>query len=328
MTRWAVAILASYLVVLAPRAVHAASPPDPEPDPAVAAPPAEPGAVDETRGTPVTMEVGVDLERVTKFDVTSGSFDAELVVTVTCDHEPCAPTLELLNGRVTGKPELLANDKLFKKYKYKAELEGEFDYSHYPFDAHRMSVIFENKGDLEYTKFTIDEKHTLVNALVKIPGWDVLRIPFVDTDTLDLEDGAKMQVLRFDMQLSRPTIPAFFKSILPVIAMLFVAGIGLLLRPKSIGTRFGASTGGLVPLVMFHVGQHSSLPPLGYLTTFDKFMAATYLVFVVHIFFNLLILRSEEVKDEIRSQKLFLIAAGAVPGFALLSWVLVFVGVV
>lgn len=110
------------------------------------------------------------------------------------------------------------------------------------------------------------------------------------------------------------------KALVPVFFMLLVAAVGLFLRPKSIGARFAASTGGLVPLVMFHIGQINSLPAVSYLTRLDKIMLASYLAFFVHIVFNLLILRSKEVKTEDHWASLYKIASVTVPALTVAFW--------
>jgi hypothetical protein len=79
---------------------------------------------------------------------------------------------------------------------------------------------------------------------------------------------------------------------------------------------------------MFHVGQLVSLPSVGYLTRFDKFMIATYLVVLLHIAINVALVRADEAKNENRSTLLYLTAAGLVPGMALVSWVAVFLRIV
>jgi hypothetical protein len=141
-------------------------------------------------------------------------------------------------------------------------------------------------------------------------------------EAIDAGDKDKQDEFSFTIGIHRPKLQQSFKSLVPVLFMLLVAATGLFLRPKSIGPRFAASTGGIVPLVMFHVGQIASLPAVGYLTRLDKIMIASYLAFVAHITFNVLILRSEEVKSEERSMKLHKTAAFVVPAVAIGLWLL------
>ncbi|HEY8073182.1 MAG TPA: hypothetical protein VIF62_03715, partial [Labilithrix sp.] len=109
--------------------------------------------------------------------------------------------------------------------------------------------------------------------------------------------------------------------------MVFVAGFTLLLKPKSASGRLTAATGALMTVVMFHLSATSSLPPLGYLTRLDKFMIATYIVYLINILFAVTIVRLDEKKNEKLSELAYLVAGGVVPGVALLAWVTVFMKV-
>jgi hypothetical protein len=115
-------------------------------------------------------------------------------------------------------------------------------------------------------------------------------------------------------------IQATFKAVIPVLIMMFVAAFSLLLKPKSASGRLTTATAGLSALVMFQVAQVGSLPPLGYLTRFDKFMIASYVVYLANIAFSVAMVRFEEKKNERMSELMYLAAAGAVPGVALLVW--------
>jgi uncharacterized membrane protein len=123
-------------------------------------------------------------------------------------------------------------------------------------------------------------------------------------------------------------LAAFFKSLLPVFFMVFVALFTLLLKPKSATGRLSTATGGLMSVVMFHISSTSSLPPLGYLTRMDKFMIATYAIYMVNIAFTVAMVRFDEKKRERAADFAYLVSAGLVPGLALLLWVLVFARVV
>ena len=133
--------------------------------------------------------------------------------------------------------------------------------------------------------------------------------------------------LVFDVSITRPVLASFFKTLVPVFFMIFVAGFTLLLKPKSAAGRLSAATGGLMTVVMFHLSATSSLPPLGYLTRMDKFMIATYVVYLVNILFAVAIVRFDEKKNEKFAELAYLAAGGAVPGLALLAWLTVFLKV-
>jgi hypothetical protein len=276
---------------------------------------------------PVTMKVGILVNEVSKFDLASGTFIAEFLVQFTCDHEPCKPDLDVANGKLMGKPEKLEDKPLEKVYKVKAELTAIVDLSEYPFDSHNLQITLLDKGDPEQIKYVLDKDNTGIKDTIKLPGWDVTQWAAVAGEE-DLGDGQKIAEVHYFIEARRPTLMATFKSVVPVLIMLFVAAFTLLLKPKSAAGRLSAATGGLMSIVMFQVGQVGSLPPLGYLTRFDKFMIATYLIYLANIAFSVAMVRLEEKKNERMSELMYLAAAGAVPGIALLGWTTIFLGIV
>jgi hypothetical protein len=322
--------------------------PPPAPDPPAQAPAEDSGDVPlPPPHDPVTMSIGVQLESITKFDLATQTFNVELVVNVICDKEPCNPDLNVRNGTMQGKPEKLHEGRTEdghheKRFKIKAEVDGYIDLTEYPHDDHALLVLIDDKGDPEQVKYAVDYDHTGLGERLRIPGWNLdldakpQQMIITRTDevgeTYDpvtkTEKEQKVSYVVFGLEVHRPRMAATFKSLVPVCFMVFVAGFALLLKPKSAAGRLTTATGGLMTLVMFHVGQINALPPLGYLTRLDKFMIATYLVYLVHIGFSVTMVRTEEAKKEKASELLYLVSAGAVPGLALVAWLAVWLRLV
>jgi hypothetical protein len=300
-----------------------AAPPPPEPAPPAEPAPPKPAAEDDDtlppQHPPVTMTVAVELRELNKFDLANSSYNAEFDVSITCDSEPCKPELDVANGKLQGKPEKLKDEPLHKEYRMKAELAAAIDLSAYPFDSHLLPIVLQDKGDPEQIRYKLDTADTKLSDKIKLPGWHI-----GDWIAVASEDDAGVSQVHFFVEAKRPPMMALFKTCVPVFIMMFVAAFTLLLKPKSAAGRLGTATGGLMSLVMFHVGQVTSLPPMGELTRFDKFMIATYLVYLVNILFSVMMVRFEEKKNERMSELAYLVAAGAVPGLLVLTWTAVF----
>ncbi len=270
-----------------------------------------------------TVRVGIELVSLGKFEVGPGSFQAEFYVTAHCAREPCEPDLDVTNGKLTGKERVL-DDKLHQEYRIRAELIGYVDLSEFPFDAHTLpiSLVDKNLG----STLELDAAETKLDPEVRLAGWDVASFDGkLRTHALDAQH--KVTELEFSAHITRPRISAFFKSIVPAIFMIFVMGFTLLLKPKSAASRLTAATGGLMTVVMFHVSATSALPPLGYLTRLDKFLIATYFVYLVNIGFSVAMVRFDEKKNDRAAELMYSAAAGVVPGIGLLAWLLVFLRV-
>ena len=313
--------------------------PTPAPEPPAAGPAApatEPEvAHEEPEPEGQSMALVVFLEKLTKFDLGPGVYNGEFYLVFHCEKEPCKPDPHPTNGKFTAREQEKSGDPLVRIFKVKAELEAVIDLSEFPFDTHVLPLSVEDKN--EFVTYHFDPSlnaaylkemgiPSTVSPDAKLAGWTVdkdLRAHVVKQKIGAMVD----EQLVFDIAISRPTLASLFKTLVPVFFMVFVAGFTLLLKPKSAAGRLSAATGGLMTVVMFHLSATSSLPPLGYLTRMDKFMVATYLVYLVNIMFAVAIVRLDEKKSERQAELAYLLAGGVIPGIALLSWVIVFLKV-
>ena len=318
----------------APAATAEAAPPAAAP----AAPAkAEKGEEDGEEAAPEirTMQLVVFLDKLTKFEIGPGTYHGEFYLVFHCDKEPCKPDPIASNGKFTSKEQEKIDDPLVKIFKVKAELEAVIDLSEFPFDRHTLPLSVEDKhegvayvfdaGLNDQYKKLLGLKST-VNPEVKLAGWNIDQDMKAQVKKKKLGNFEDEQLV-FEIAIERPRLASLFKSLVPVCFMIFVAGFTLLLKPKSAAGRLSAATGGLMTVVMFHLSATSSLPPLGYLTRMDKFMIATYLVYLVNIMFAVAIVRLDEKKAEKYAELAYLTAGGAVPGIALLAWLTVFLKV-
>jgi hypothetical protein len=329
---WLIGAVATLVLVLF-ASTATAKPPHPKPDPLApsleSAPSAEPKPLEPPKEfprpddddalppphPPVTMKVGIALRELNKFDLNTGAYNAEFDVSIACESEPCKPDLDVANGKIQGKPEKLKDEPLRKEYRIKAELGAELDLSRYPFDNHLLPITLQDKGDPEQIVYALEPSEMSIANDIKLPGWDL--VAWLATTE---KDEAGVSQVHFFVEAKRPRMMAFFKTCLPVVVMMFVAAFTLLLKPKSASGRLTAATAALMSLVLFHVAQVTSLPPQASLTTFDRFMVATYFAYLINIALTVMMVRFEEKKAERMSELMYLVALGAVPGFALLAW--------
>ena len=312
-----------------------APPPEPEPAPAPAKETKAAHEAEEAEPEPQSMALVVFLEKLTKFDLGQGIYNGELYLVFHCEKEPCKPDPHPTNGKFASREQEKSGDPLVKIFKVKAELEATIDLSEFPFDSHRLPMSLEDKNEAVSYHFDPELNaaylkqmglSSTVNPDVKLPGWNVdkdMRAHVVKNTIGATTD----EQLVFEIAIARPTTASMFKTLVPVFFMVFVAGFTLLLKPKSDAGRLSAATGGLMTVVMFHLSATSSLPPLGYLTRMDKFMIATYVVYLLNIMFAVVIVRLDEKKSERQAELAYLVALGSIPGVALLAWLTVFLKV-
>lgn len=276
---------------------------------------------------PVKYKMGVLLENITGFDASKGTFSAEFVLFIQCEKEPCNPKVDAVNARAPlSKPDKLADDKLLKVYKYKAEFNALVDFEQFPFDEHLLPIVLEDATDADDVTWELDKQTTdFDKQKCKIPGFVPTHwVASVEKD--DVGGGQKVSQLHYGVVIERQKFASFMSNLLPPLVMaLFVFGATLFMKPKAAQARLAGISGSLLALVMFH---KSAIPAGATLTLLDKFMIATYLLYVVNILLTVVMLRADDKKQERTGELAYLIAWGAVPGFALLFWTVVFSGLV
>lgn len=271
---------------------------------------------------PTKYEVGINVQKMTKLELGPGTFDADFLVSYRCSEAPCDPHMQLFNGEIKGKPDKIVDDKLHKVYRVKAELTAGIDVSQFPFDQHTLAIDLGDRDEADVT-FTANTKDAPEPTDIKIFGWDVMHGD-AEVTSEDLGEGLKASHYVYGVTVRRPVLAAVAKNFLPALTMVFVLFIALIMRPKMAPARLAAGTGSFVAVIMFHNTAAAQLPPLAFFTLLDKFMFSLYVLWLVHIVFSVLILRSEDQKDEKASDKLYRTALIAVPVLAVVEWAIVF----
>lgn len=249
------------------------------------------------------VEVGVYILNLGKYDISTGSFTADFYLSLKCENE-CPADFEFVNGRASNidKQVDLPNEKY---YRILATLNSPVDLKSFPFDTQKMQILIEDKAltkeDLVYIP-SIEESG--LDTSVAFSGWNI--------------DGWKAESLEhyyppydetysqyaYTIEISRIPINSFFKTFLPVIFMVLIVMFSFIMDPDKITTRLTITTSSLVASVMFHISVSNQIPPVGYLTTADKFMILTYFFFLVAAIMNIIILEFLEQKKAALAEKI------------------------
>lgn len=268
--------------------------------------------------------LGIVLNGVTKLDLGAGTYQAEFGAIVTClGDRPCKPDLDAENGKLTTK-ELIVDKPELKVYRMRGEFTANVDLSEFPFDRHELPLVLHDRSFKTILERDPAPEASKIDVDMRIPGWSLLGLEWTQDDEVVVPGELVHSAAGVSLRIERPRVASFFKSLVPLAFMIFVAGFSLLLKPKSAAGRLTTATGALMTVVMYHVSATSQLPPLGYMTRFDKFMLATYLVYLVNIGLAIALVRLDDAKNETLSLRVYHVAQGLVPGLALALSTLVF----
>lgn len=262
--------------------------------PAAAPPaPAAAGSPTAARG-PAVIRVGVYLLNVGKLDIGAGTYSMDLYVSFRCDTDCNPSNFDVLNGRVTAEKN--DDDPRFKVYRLRGELMSQFDLRSFPFDAHRLSISFEDRL-LQDTQLVYepDLPMTGIHPSAVVVGWklDPSWQVRVDRDTYAVY-GQSYSRVTFSIGAHRPRLSAFLKNLTPALIIAMSGFLALLMGADKATPRLTLTTSALVGSVLFHINMTSSMPPIGYLTFGDRFMLINYLGLVVVLMVNVRVLAITE----------------------------------
>lgn len=220
---------------------------------------------------PVTVEVSIYVSDILKYDPTAG-FTVDAYLGFICD-QPCGDLkLIVYNGKASGRQDLV-NEPGAQIYRTELALTEAVDPRPYPFDEHRLSVILVSARDPAEIRFVLDKEGSGIGT-IKLQGWqvdthwDAATDVFVDPQVAE----AHLPTYMFGVNVRRPFLAGFFKTILPALAILIVGSFGLIIGPEERIKRFDLFNAAFLGTVLFQLSVLSSLPTLGYLTFADRFL--------------------------------------------------------
>jgi hypothetical protein len=241
------------------------------------------------------VNVGIYVLNLGKYEIATGSFTADFYLSLKCD-DICNTDFEFMNGRAASTEKIidLPSEKF---YRIQANLMSPVDLRKFPFDSQKMQIILEDKtkqiGEVNYVP--VNEESGIDDSIAftgwKIDGWEA------ETAQHDypVYDESYSKYL-FTINISRMFINSFLKTFLPVIFIMLIVLFSFIMDPDKITTRLTVCTSSLIASVMFHISMSNQIPPVGYLTTADRFMILTYFLLLVSVLLNVILLELLEQK--------------------------------
>jgi hypothetical protein len=250
------------------------------------------------------VNVGLYILNLGKFDVATGSFTADFYLSMTC-KDPCtSDKFEFMNGRATSIDKVidLPNEKF---YRIQANLNSPVDLQRFPYDSQLMQIVIEDKEntiqDLRYVP--IYSQSGIDNGIAFI-GWNIDGWNAIAKEHEYRIYNETYSQYTFTIKISRIAISSFFKTFLPVLVIMLIVLFSFLMDPDKITTRLSLVTSSLVASVMFHISIANQIPPVGYLTTADKFMVLTYIILLFSAILNVIMLELLEQKKTALVEKI------------------------
>jgi len=269
---------------------------------AAAEPPVAPAEEVAARPTPQTVQLGIFILSIGKFDISTGSYTVDFYMTLQSTQPLGDAELEFSNGRAVFELMEKRNGDRERFYRVLANLNTNIDLRRYPLDEQVLPIILEHKT--RTTKdflLQVHDAQTGVDPDVKFVGWDLGNVtPRVLDHHYAIYNETYSQY-HLDVHIKRIRLPATLKTFLPILCFLVIIFLSMMVTLEKVDNRLSMGIGVLIASVMFHVSLSNAIPPVGYLTLVDKAMMATYAVVGANLTLTVLLMRLMQHGDKERA---------------------------
>lgn len=281
--------------------------------PAAAAPAPEP---------PQTVDVGVFVMNVGKFDLSTGSYTVDFYLRLTSDRPLGEPSFEFMNGRASSVDRVVSEGSR-QEFRIQANLYQNLSLKDYPFDRHRLTVQIEDRArNASALVYRVNRADSGLDPEVTVVGWDLAG---TDARVVEHDYGdEKYSRFVFEIELRRIVLTSILKAFLPAAFIVAIGLLGLLLLPDKVVPRLGMVTSALLGTVMFHLTVTSQIPPVGYLTFADRFMMVSYLVLLACLVSTVVLMRHSDKKDDAEALRVYRVSVRVIPPAAAVLYALAF----
>jgi hypothetical protein len=234
---------------------------------------------------PIKYPIGITLTRIGAIDSEVGSYEADfwLWVEIFNEDSPIDFTANPPEFDFTNAGEIDMDSELIEPHYYEVRIRGTFfnemDFRHYPFEKLNLIIEVEPKApnDIEQLQLVLDPTSE-IDSTAKVLGWNTGSF---ELNTVDHAYDKDEIFSRFTANfiVERSAYGSVIKNILPVS---LITGLSLLIFyiPENFTPRIYLTAPLLLSLVYLHQSSLDEIPPVGYMTIFDKIMLINFALFV------------------------------------------------
>ena len=233
----------------------------------------------------IEIPVGITLTRIGEIDREVGSYEADFWfwMEIFDENSPVdftknPPAFDFINAREV-KLDAESVEPHFYEVRVRGTFFNEMDFTLYPFEKLNLLIEVEPQlpNDISKWKFVLDPTSE-IDVTAKVPGWNTGAFELTAVEhSYDADETYSRFTANFIVE--RSVIGSLVKSILPVS---LITGLSLLIFfiPENYTPRIYLTAPLLLSLVYLHQGALDEIPPVGYMTIFDKIMVINFALFV------------------------------------------------
>jgi len=267
--------------------------------------PVTPQKVKEWGGDPVEVKVGLHIRNFPVFDLVANKFIIDGILWF--EFDPALISIDTVGKVSFEKGNLLAksapstkiiDDKFFARYDIQLEFSIDLDYSHFPFDDHRISLVLVNRyvppSEMIFKSY---ESYFLIDKSVRISGWELegrtVKTGFSESklEQMDPEKVILHPKAIFAIDLRRSGIRYILLIILPLFIIFFISLFTFAFDPeKHITMILALATVSLTSLLSYRFVIERMTPQVGYFVFSDYIFTLLLALALLEFIFAIMII--------------------------------------
>jgi hypothetical protein len=253
----------------------------------------------ESQSNPAGVQVGVWLVNVEKVDLAASSYRLDFYLWFKFNSSEISladvKKFEFVNGPLGPFSPIEENETQgYVEYRIKGDFMKTFDFARYPFETHTLTIELEHKGFDVSRLYYVADLNSSVDETVNVAGWEIGE--YRSTVTEHSYGGETYSRFIFSIQLKRPTLSSFVKSVLPIMVITTISLLTFFISPQNFSQRIGLGVTTLMSATAFHLSLLSGIPPVGYLTFADRMMLSVYAIFLCNLSASVYIMKLVDAK--------------------------------
>lgn len=260
----------------------------------------------ESHVSPTKVYVGVWLVNVEKVDLAASSYRLDFYLWFKFNSSEIklvdVKNFEFVNGPLGPFTPIEENEtRGYVEYRIKGDFIKTFDFTNYPFETHTLTIELEHKEFDASRLHYIADQSSAIDEAINIAGWEIGEYGALETEHSYGDETFSRFI--FSIQLRRPMLSSFVKSVLPIIVITMISLLAFFISPQNFSQRVGLGVTTLMSATAFHLSLLSGLPPIGYLTLADRMMMSVYIVFLYNLSASVYIMKLVDAKKTEEAEK-------------------------
>lgn len=228
-------------------------------------------------------QIGISLVNIGEIDKKIGTYEMDFWYSISSDTDLTAnppPQVDFINGRILETRSEFANPQIIEK-RMLGKFSSEMDFSDFPFEKIPLQIKIEPlpQWPTQKATFTVHEASG-IDQSATVPGWKIIDSNFQVLESKYGQNTYSQFVAEYTIQ--RDVLGSFLKTIFPILIILGISFVAYII-PKNYGIVADLSVLPLLALIFFHISVLDQLPPLGYMTIFDRLMIIAYVLILNNV---------------------------------------------